>query len=469
MANDDSQSISCALLSSDESQQLNNDISKQLTRSSTIKPTTNNVKWTLRNSISTASLRKYRSPFRRSAMKSSSIKSNSQFPAPPSFPLFRRFYLMRNSFARKRQRELPDNISNSNALAASSEKIYSSPRIKSSHVLTSIFIILISGCLLIFMIILDLFYLDDAILNSFKQKTLKSNIKNNSTLCYHHPKVCAMKGLVIIVFFGITIALCYIILTLYTRARRHTRLLERKTDELEKEKCLTEKLLHEILPPCVAKDLINGRKAPAEHYDLVTVYFSDIVGFTVIASTCTPNETCDMLNRLYSIFDSLLENFDVYKVETIGDAYMVVSGAPKKNGDKHPNEIANMSLALLHCKQQVHVPRSTAQLKLRIGIHTGPVCAAVIGSKMPRYCMFGDTVNVASRMESNGLPDKIHMSDDTYKRLINRDQYIFEERGEIAIKGKGHMRTYFLLDRKPIRTGSKSRSNTIIKGERDAL
>jgi len=110
---------------------------------------------------------------------------------------------------------------------------------------------------------------------------------------------------------------------------------------------------------------------------------------------CSPTETCDMLNRLYSIFDALLENFDVYKVETIGDAYMVVSGAPKKNGDrvsfykyisksnyliinqcvfcllKHPNEIANMSLALLQCKQQVRVPRTSAQLQLRIGIHTG--------------------------------------------------------------------------------------------------
>jgi class 3 adenylate cyclase len=109
---------------------------------------------------------------------------------------------------------------------------------------------------------------------------------------------------------------------------------------------------------------------------------------------CSPNETCDMLNRLYSVFDSSLESFDVYKVETIGDAYMVVSGAPKKNGDKvsaytfkinhrimneslfsylfkHPNEIVNMSLALLQCKQQVHVPRTSAQLQLRIGIHTG--------------------------------------------------------------------------------------------------
>ncbi|CAF1608065.1 unnamed protein product [Adineta ricciae] len=467
MANDDSQSISCALLG-DDSQHLGSETSSQLTRSSSIKPPPASSKWTLRNSLSTASLRRYRSPFRRSVLKNGSVKSNGQYPPAPSFPLFRRFYLMRSSFARKRQNGLPHNNKDPEALT-SADKIPSSLQIHTRHLLTSIFIILISGSLLIIMIALDMLYLDDALPDQIKPSPVTSNKKSQTLLCFRHAKVCTMKGLIIIVFSGITVVLCYIVLTLYTRARSHTRILERKTDELEKEKCLTEKLLHEILPPCVAKDLINGRKAPAEHYESVTVYFSDIVGFTVIASTCTPNETCDMLNRLYSIFDSLLENFDVYKVETIGDAYMVVSGAPKKNGDKHPNEIANMSLALLHCKQQVYVPRSSAQLKLRIGIHTGPVCAAVIGSKMPRYCMFGDTVNVASRMESTGLPDKIHMSNDTYKRLINREQYIFEERGEIPVKGKGQMHTYFLLDRKPIQTGSKSRSNTILKGERDCI
>jgi hypothetical protein len=280
MANDDSQSISCALLS-DDSQQLNNDTVNQSTSSSpSTKPTTNSVKWTFRNTISSASLRRYRSPFRRGTMKTSSV--NSQYPTPTSFPLFRRFYLMRNSFARKRPRDLPNNINGSDVLP-SSGKIYSSPRIEVSHVFTSIFIILLSACLLISMILLDLLYLDDAIPKSFNQQMTTSNIKTNTTLCLRHPKVCVMKGLVIIVFCCITITLCYIILTLYTRARRHTRVLERKTDELEKEKCLTEKLLHEILPPCVAKDLINGRKAPAEYYESVTVYFSDIVGFTIIA------------------------------------------------------------------------------------------------------------------------------------------------------------------------------------------
>jgi len=279
MANDDSQSISCALLS-DYSQNLNNDTINQSTLSSTTEPTTNNTKWTLRNSISSASLRRYRSSFRRSLMNNRSV--NSQCPPPPSFPLFRRFYLMHSSSTRKQPRGLSNNTNESDALAAS-EKLYSSLRIETSHILTTIVITLASACLLIFMIFLDLTYLNDAIPTPINQQMIKSNNNNNMTLCFRYPKVCVMKGLVIIVFIGITVTLCYTILTLYTRARRHTRLLERKTDELEKEKCLTEKLLHEILPPCVAKDLINGRKAPAEYYESVTVYFSDIVGFTIIA------------------------------------------------------------------------------------------------------------------------------------------------------------------------------------------
>lgn len=129
------------------------------------------------------------------------------------------------------------------------------------------------------MICLDMAYLNDTLSYEINHKW---SVTNN-TLCFYYPKVCVMKGVVISIYIMITIILCYSILQLYFGARRHSRLLEHKTNELEKEKCLTEKLLHQILPPCVAKDLINGRKAPAEYYESVTVYFSDIVGFTTIA------------------------------------------------------------------------------------------------------------------------------------------------------------------------------------------
>jgi hypothetical protein len=274
MTFDDSQSVDCALLTID-SNNLHNDRLNQSMILPSNKPIRNNVKWTIRNSVSSASLRRYRSPFRRNEMNSSSVHSqNSQ---TYSFPLFRHFYVMRTSLKDKRQRFLRNNTITRDSLL--SEIFHSAPRIEIRHVITTMLIIIASAFLLIFMIILDMAYLNDAISNIVNHPT--KTIRN--TLCFRYPKICIMKGLVIIVFIGITIILCYSILILYTRARRHSRLLERKTDELEKEKCLTQKLLHQILPPCVAKDLINGRKAPAEYYDSVTVYFSDIVGFTGIA------------------------------------------------------------------------------------------------------------------------------------------------------------------------------------------
>ncbi|KAH9523542.1 Nitrogen permease regulator 2 [Bulinus truncatus] len=224
---------------------------------------------------------------------------------------------------------------------------------------------------------------------------------------------------------------------------------ERTADYLE-EKRKAEDLLYSMLPRSVAMQLIKGETVMAETYEHVTIYFSDICGFTALSAESTAMQVVDLLNDLYTAFDTVVSRFDVYKVETIGDAYMVVSGLPVRNGNLHAREIARMSLALLKETYGIKVRhRPDYQLKLRIGIHSGSVCAGVVGLKMPRYCLFGDTVNTASRMESNGEALKIHVSPQTKDILDTFGTFNLVLRGEVEMKGKGVQTTYWLLGENP--------------------
>ncbi|XP_048097157.1 soluble guanylate cyclase gcy-37 [Alosa alosa] len=242
--------------------------------------------------------------------------------------------------------------------------------------------------------------------------------------------------------------------------------LRERTEDLKRERRLAEDLLHQMLPKSVAKQLRQQKHVEAESYEQVTIFFSDIVGFTIpypeqsLHVLCSPlrlqgKQTSVMLNNLYmtplwrhcSKVNS--DSCDVYKVETIGDAYMVVSGLPERNGDKHADEIAKMSLDLVAAVRQVAIPHMPNQrLQLRAGIHTGPCVAGIVGYKMPRYCLFGDTVNTASRMESTSLPQKVHASSATYLALMKDNAYELQLRGEIEVKGKGKMNTYWLVGHK---------------------
>nr|XP_055025042.1 uncharacterized protein LOC129414950 [Misgurnus anguillicaudatus] len=229
----------------------------------------------------------------------------------------------------------------------------------------------------------------------------------------------------------------------------YARSLKEKTDDLKRERRVAEDLLHQMLPKSVAKQLRQNKHVEAESYEMVTIFFSDIVGFTSISASCTPLQVVGMLNNLYMCFDTRIDSYDVYKVETIGDAYMVVSGLPERNGDKHADEIAKMSLDLVAAVRQVPIPHMpNKRLQLRAGIHTGPCVAGIVGYKMPRYCLFGDTVNTASRMESTSLPQKIHASSATYLALMKDNAYELQLRGEIEVKGKGKMNTYWLMGHK---------------------
>ncbi|GCC18724.1 hypothetical protein chiPu_0018044, partial [Chiloscyllium punctatum] len=224
-------------------------------------------------------------------------------------------------------------------------------------------------------------------------------------------------------------------------------LIRERTEELEVEKQKTEKLLSQMLPPSVAEALKTGGNVEPEYFDQVTIYFSDIVGFTTISALSEPIQVIDLLNDLYTLFDAVLGNHDVYKVETIGDAYMVASGLPKRNGNKHAAEIANMSLDILSSVgtfKMRHMP--DVPIKIRIGMHSGPCVAGVVGLTMPRYCLFGDTINTASRMESTGLPYRIHVNQSTVRILRSLNEgYRIQVRGKTELKGKGIEETYWLV------------------------
>ncbi|XP_071176256.1 uncharacterized protein [Mytilus edulis] len=221
--------------------------------------------------------------------------------------------------------------------------------------------------------------------------------------------------------------------------------IKRKTDKIATEKNKTDVLLYQMLPKQIVINLKTGTSSIAEFFNEVTIYFSDIVDFTQLGAESSPIEIVNLLNDLYSLFDECIDKYDVYKVETIGDSYMVASGVPTPNGWNHAPEIALMALRI---RQEVngydipHMPGRT--LKIRIGLHSGPCVAGCVGTKMPRYCLFGDTVNTASRMQSFGIGGKIHISSVTQEILSHHGNFITEFRGLIDVKGKGQMATYWL-------------------------
>lgn len=225
--------------------------------------------------------------------------------------------------------------------------------------------------------------------------------------------------------------------------------------QLQAEQEKSERLLLSILPKPVAEQLkqqqhlfdqngfdqSNGiRSSIAEHFTEATVLFADIVDFTQTSSHRSPIEIVNLLNHIFSAFDYLAERHQLEKIKTIGDAYMVVGGVPTPQPN-HADAIANMALdmqdAIVKFNQE-----TGESFSIRIGISTGPVVAGVIGTKKFIYDLWGDTVNTASRMESQGLPNYIQITEATYHCL--GEQYQFEERGRIDIKGKGNMITYWL-------------------------
>jgi class 3 adenylate cyclase len=220
-----------------------------------------------------------------------------------------------------------------------------------------------------------------------------------------------------------------------------------KEREMQNHLDRTDDLLYSVFPKHVAEALKHGQKVEPENHECVTIFFSDIVGFTDISSSLDPMKISDMLDRLYNSFDTLSHYHDVFKVETIGDAYMAVTNLTNEQPD-HSKRIAMFAADAIRVANQTLIDvddPSSGHVNIRVGFHSGPVVSSVVGSRNPRYCLFGDTVNTASRMESNSEVNRIHCSDDSAKIIqANHPEIRLKSRGVINVKGKGKMNTYWV-------------------------
>ncbi|XP_055356823.1 atrial natriuretic peptide receptor 1-like [Paramacrobiotus metropolitanus] len=214
-----------------------------------------------------------------------------------------------------------------------------------------------------------------------------------------------------------------------------------RTWQLKSEREKADQLLREMLPEEIVRKLRNGIPVVPEYVNSVSMYFNDMVGFAEYVKTVTPHDVVNFLHRAYSTFDKAISNLSVYKLETIGSSYVATSGLVERIGDSHAQQICMTALAIQNAFLQL---QNRGDMALISGIHSGPVAVGVVGLKRPRYCVFGDTINTASRMESNSIPNMIHVSPDTMQ-LASPFGFTFKSRGGIQIKGKGLMETYWLV------------------------
>lgn len=212
----------------------------------------------------------------------------------------------------------------------------------------------------------------------------------------------------------------------------------------------TNELLFDVFPAHVARALRDGRKVEPEEKEMCTIFFSDIVGYTdLVSRLLTPIQVSDLLDRLYSEFDDISEFHGVHKMETIGDAWMGVTNLVRPQDSDHCRRIALFARDVISVANKTPIDEDDPSLgfvNLRVGFHSGPVVATVVGRRNPRYCLFGDTVNVASRMESKSIKNRIQCSAASAQILKEQAPDIrLQCRGEVAVKGKGVMKTYWVL------------------------
>ena len=222
--------------------------------------------------------------------------------------------------------------------------------------------------------------------------------------------------------------------------------LQTEKELLEIEKDKSERLLLNILPKAIAERLKLGERTIANGHPVVTVMFADLVGFTALSRRTPPADLVGILNAIFTAFDLLAERYHLEKIKTIGDSYMLAGGIPLPRDD-HAQAVADIAIEMIATLDRLNAANGT-DLKIRVGINTGPIVAGVIGKRKFTYDLWGDTVNLASRMESSGLPGMIHVSESTQQAL--RDDFVLEARGNTHCKGIGEVPTYFLKARKAL-------------------
>ena len=250
--------------------------------------------------------------------------------------------------------------------------------------------------------------------------------------------------MIIVLFIFVPVCITFT-LHITTSMNRIAREFDHKAEIYKSEKKKTEKLLESLLPNQVIIQIQKGEAVKPKIFKEATIFFCDICSFTGIASESTADQTIALLNDLWRLFDDRIDNYEVYKVETIGDAYLVASGLPVENGRRHAAEIARMSLDLLAkvlTFQIAHKPN--ARLQLRMGMHSGEVVGGVVGTKIPHFSVLGDTVEMAALMESTGEPMKIQLTEATQSRLLDQGGFCVSLRGEVVLPSLGPVTTYWL-------------------------
>ncbi|MCB0790651.1 MAG: response regulator [Flavobacteriales bacterium] len=231
-----------------------------------------------------------------------------------------------------------------------------------------------------------------------------------------------------------------------------TKEVQEKSELLKLEMEKTETLLYNILPEEVAEELRSTGRTEAKHFDRVSILFSDFKGFTDISERLSPGELVDELNICFKAFDRIMEKHGVEKIKTIGDAYMAAGNVP----DPGQGDPLDVVMAALEMQEIMHERRAEREaqghpfFEMRLGIHTGPVVAGIVGLKKFQYDIWGDTVNIASRMESSGEVGKVNISASTHALIAGHPDLVFEPRGHLEVKGKGAMEMYFVRRRDPV-------------------